>query len=74
MTKDEIQKIISGEIVEVYHKIKGKGVVDSTRVDKLSDNRIKAKINFTIPDLLDNVIKPEFLFLDDPNLSLTPNE
>ena len=74
MTQEEIkaacERVDKGEQVQVFHKIKGKGEIVSYRADKLSNNRIKAKINYIIPDLLEDVIKPEFSFLDEENISL----
>ena len=69
LTKEQIQQITEGSLTEVFHTLKGKGIVESVRIDRLAGNRPKAKINFIIPDLLEDVVKPEFLYLDDANLS-----
>lgn len=74
LTEEEQKKVADGEITVLYHKIHGKGEVEMTRVDKLNDNRFKSEILFTVQDLLDEIKRPEFLFLDDPNLSTKPWE
>lgn len=74
ISKEDQKKIFEGDITEVYHKIYGKGEVVMSRVDKLNNNRIKAEILFTIQDLLEDITRPEFLFIDDEILSVTPWE
>lgn len=74
LTKEQIQQVQNGEIKTLYHKELGEGSVELARVDKLNDNRIKAEIVFKVPDLLEDVLKPEFLFLDIPELSVEPWE
>lgn len=69
LTKEQIAEYSSGAKTEIFHKVKGKGTVESVRTDRLAENRLKAKINFVIPDLLEDVVKPEFIYLDDENLS-----
>jgi hypothetical protein len=72
ITKEEAAKILSGEIRTVYHRVYGEGEVIMARVDKLYNNQIRAEINFTIHDLLEDIKRPKFLFLTDPELSLNP--
>ena len=74
ITKEQAQKILDEQKGIVYHKTKGEGTVEMARIDKLNNNRIKAEIMFTELDLLEEIKKPAFLFLDDPILSLEPWE
>jgi hypothetical protein len=70
VSQDKFEQIENGEITEIYHKVYGKGKITAVRKDKLENGRLKATIEFTIPDLFEPQVKPEFLFLDDENLSL----
>ncbi len=71
MTEQEIKQVQSGEVSTVYHRLHGRGTVVAVREDKLAGMRPKATIEFIIPDLLEDRVQPEFLYLDDKDLSLT---
>lgn len=69
ISKEIQQEYLEGKRTKIFHTIHGEGTVTMARVDKLANNRIKAVIEFPVMDLLEEKTKPEFLFLDDENLS-----
>lgn len=70
MISKEIQEEYkNGLRTKIFHKVHGEGEVSAVRVDHLNGGRLKATIQFPIEDLFEVKTRPEFLFLDDENLS-----